>query len=247
MKELILLISKASYLPMSYSKDDEQLLWPRALRLLPLWGLIAGLILVGSFYLLRVFGMAVAASSLLIVDVLFASGVYLKDIINFADGIDPHTDNSGATSAISETKVKVGYPGIIAAIAFLLIKYGVYCLFIKYYQLGIYLSAIPAAAIFSRWIYVWLVYDFATWGTNQLHQSFRREDFLVASLLALTIVIFLTNTILWPTLLISLFAVYFWALIRKKQGGMYPACYGALLAWSEALFSIIYIFLWLII
>lgn len=244
MKELMLLIAKASYMPMRYSKDDEQLLWPRALRLLPLWGLLSGFILMGSVNLLRVLGLAAAASSLLVLDILFDSGVYLKDIINFADGINPRMDKHGKAAALSETKVKIGYPGIIAAIVFLLMKYLIYCLFINYYYAGILIAAIPAATVFSRWVYCWLVYDFATWGENKLHQSFRREDFRFASLLALTIVFFLTNSILWSALLVSLFAVYYWAMIRKKQGGMYQACYGAMLAWSEVIFLMIFIFLW---
>ncbi|GEM_PF-3320548 len=243
MKELMLLIAKASYFPTRYSKDDEQLLWPRALRLLPIWGLLAGVIMMGSVNILHVLGLAAAASCLLAIDVLFGCGIYLKDIINFADGIAPRMDKpQSTTTTLSETKVRIGYPGMIAAMAFLLLKYGVYYQFIKYNEIGIIASSLPAAFVFSRWVYVWLVYDFATWGTNFLHQSFRREDFRFASIITMVIMFIMASSFLWPTLIISLIAVYCWAMIRKKQGGMYQACYGAISAWSEVLFLVVFIF-----
>lgn len=241
-----LLLRHYSYLPIPQRWQEQPAQLPRALCLLPFYGLIAGLLCWGVTRFTWVLGSCWAAAALLGLTILLNGGVWLRDVLLIASGrpTEPQTEAgndlsrerffSGAQN--SDTRYGVqrhAAAALLVGVVYLLLQYGCFLALARYSRLP---TLYVAAAVFSRWVYLWGAYDFAALAPAFLHQGVSRQSFAMVSGFSLLVLAFCASSTpaLWPALLIAaLAALLLYHSRRRALGALDEAAYGAAAAWSE--------------
>lgn len=247
MKQLILLLRHYSFLPLPQKRPLSVAELPAALWLLPLWGLLAGLLSYGVAWLLWVVDFYWGAALLLGVNVLLNGGVWLRDIMLLAEGRRPLTVTEQVKPAYADqpphiTPVIFGSRALLAGGLYLSLHY--LCL-LALLRMPLQPYALVAVAVCCRFIYVWGVYDFAARYPAFLHQGMEKRGFARASLTALLAigVCAAMDSGLWLPLLAALLLAWLFFRMRVKYlGALDEPTYGGAAATTEILFYLIYVF-----
>jgi len=236
-----LLVSKYTYFPIPQRWQAEPARLPQALALLPLTGLVAGLL---NMALVR-YGWALPyrwlAALMLFGGLVTSGGWWLRDLLSVASGLKPppmppHLAALTAEQAPpSPPPLRLNKGALLTGCLYLLLQYGCFFLLLR---LQAPLTVYVAAAVTARFVYLWGVYDFAAQEPAFLHRGFSRRDFQRSALTSLL----LTAACAWPAPLLLpalipplLAATLFYRGRLKSVGTLDEAAYGAAAAWSELL------------
>ena len=244
MKDILLLISRFTYLPLPEKSRRGENRLPKALRFLPLLGLFCG---VGMYCAARLFVVlpdVAAAAALTALNLFFGGGLMLQDMMTVADGMTapPKPPANMAVEYISpdvnmreENKLRYGKASVVWGAVWLCALYLIYlCL---YRMLVFTFMPLVLAAVFSRWAMGWLVFGFMAIPPAWLHLGFSKWDFLLSTGLALLFLLPFSSLALFMSLLTSLLGIYLFAMQRQHiSAGLDESCYGAGVAWGEILF-----------
>lgn len=245
-----LMLVHYSYLPIPRRWQAELRELPRALWLLPFWGLLAGALSLLCARFCWLISWRWTAALLLGLQVFFTGGVWLRDLLLVADGRRPPLAQQGAELKSASAKPPLppqpqfylhGWAAVIVGCFYLLLYYG--CLYLVLQQ-RLSLFALPALAVASRWVYLWGVYDFAALAPGFLKRGSTRAGFLAASALSLALYALCAffAPALWPALVVSLLAALLLYRSRLRGlGALDEACYGAAAAWAEVVLLLAYV------
>ncbi|MCR4963559.1 MAG: adenosylcobinamide-GDP ribazoletransferase [Firmicutes bacterium] len=244
MKLFLLLLARYTYLivPGKYRRDQNLL--PKALRFLPLLGLLCGLCLLGVARLLLAIPLPIAAAALTAANLLLGGGLFLQDLMALVDGgrrgVFPETGETPLLptdwqerrekAAFRFSKMAAGWGAV-----WLCVLYIAYLLLLRWRMIGA--APLIAAPVFSRWLLAWLVYGFPAAEPAWLHKGFSKRSFWICSGLSLLILLPLSGLTMLMSLVTALLGVYIFAGQRHfSAGGLDEACYGAGVACGELLF-----------
>ena len=238
-----LLISKYSYLPIPRRWQAAQAELPRALALLPLWGLITGLISAVTVCRGLNADSRWLAALLVFLTILSSGAIWLRDIFSVASGLKPPVPpNLAAVADVAmpsalrrENPLPLNRGALITCCLYLLMQYGCFFMLLR---LNIHICVYVMAAVSSRFIYLWGVYDFAALPPAFLHSGISRRDFGRAALFCLIIVA--VCACISPSFSLSpvpalLAATLFYRRRLNSLGALDEAAYGAAAGWSEIL------------
>jgi|GEM_PF-6256772 len=251
-KEFLLLLHELTYLPLPqrFLADRDRL--PRALRFLPLLGLLAGTVVFWTARLAMVMPQSGAAALLVGMNLLAGGAFLLRDLITVADGLTPwrgqvadleqafpDPDRPLASNEeeirAKERRFNAGKAGMAWGLIWLL---GLYLI---YYNLcrgtAADLFALIAAPVTARWLMSWLIYYFPAFVPGELHRGFTKRDFVLSSCLALCALLPFSRITLYLAVLTAFLGIYLFASARQRSvGALDENCYGAAAAWGETLF-----------
>lgn len=250
MKKFFLLLDRFTYLhiPKKLQAPREDL--PRALRYLPLLGLLCGLLLYLSTHLLAIMPASGAAAILLGVNLLLCGGKLLRPLMTAASGL---TDEPLSAAGETGKKGFAGNPdnekeliakarrfrtsrsGLIWGGIWLLSLYFIYLVYLMSSSVSRF--ALIAAPVVCFWLMDWLVYYFHALPPARLHLNFSRRDFIIASLLAMLSILIFSSFPLYLSTLISFLGIYLFATYRVRTlGGLDEVSYSSACAWAQILF-----------
>ena len=241
MKLWWLLLQSYTYLPIPRRWQARPVELPRALYLLPLYGLLAGLICWAAARFVWMMAFTWTAALLLGISILLNGGVWLRDVMLLAAGRPPimPPDNIRAALPINipsqRPPAAFGHAALAVGCAYLLLQYLCFLLLLR---AGFSAAESAVAAVLSRWIYLWGAYDFAALAPAFLHQGVSKTAFgraSVASLLTVSVCVAATPALLPALLPPALAALLFYRLRMGSLGALDEAAYGAAAAWSEIL------------
>ncbi|MGI5892514.1 MAG: adenosylcobinamide-GDP ribazoletransferase [Bacillota bacterium] len=239
-KDFLLLISFMSRIPVKSHPEPQAEDWARALRFLPLWGLILGILIAATAHVVAIINAPVAAACSVAAAAFLTGGLHLDGLMDTADGLAAGTDRERAFRFMSDARV--GAMGIISLVIVLILKYALYLLLIERWQIW---WAIPAAVVFSRFAVTLVVYAFPNakkFGlAASFHQHFHKKYFIVACLILLIIFLVFSN---WFFILAAVFGACVVFTIAHswtgRLGGLTGDMYGAIAEWSEIFFLLLY-------
>ncbi len=244
MKQLLLLFSRYTYIPIpaKYRQGESGL--PEALRYLPLLGLFCGGLLFAAARLFLLLPAGAAAAALLAVNILLGGGIFLQELMTVADGIAKPTPPANMELELlsaefaelpQESSFRYGKPAVVWGAAWLCAEYIAYLLLFRRQMISI--VPLLCGTVFSRWIMAWLVFGFPAAQPAWLHSGFSKRGFLFCCGLALLILLPMSSVTLFMSLLTGLLGIYIFAEQRRSLiGGLDEACYGACVAWGDLLF-----------
>ena len=239
-----LLVSKYSYLPIPIRWQAAPAELPQALVLMPLWGFMAGLINAAAARYGWALGSRWLAALLVFLTILSSGAIWLRDVLSLASGLKPppcppKTAEAAAVLPLPPQSPHKTVPfnrgALISGCLYLLLQY---ICFLFLLRLKAHYTVYVLAAVLSRFVYIWGVYDFAALLPAFLHRGFSRRNFRRAALSSFVIV----SGCCWATpalllaLLPSLLAVTLF--YRRRLRALFAldeAAYGAAAAWSEIL------------
>lgn len=241
---LWLLVSKYSYLPVPKRWQALAAELPQALVLLPLWGLTAGLFNAAAAHW-RLSADSRWLAVLLVFLSIFSSGaLWLRDILSVASGLKPpplplnlavNTDTPIPPTIAADKPLSLNRAALLTGCMYLLLQYG--C-FLGLLHFKFHVSVYILAAVNSRFIYLWGIYDFAALQPAYLHRSFVRREFIRSAwasfIIAAACVAMMPSYL--PALLPALLsATLFYRRRISALGALDEAAYGAAAGWSEIL------------
>lgn len=251
LRDIFLLLSRLTYLPLPKKwRSDEQRL-PQAMRFLPLLGLVSGGAVYGCMQLFVVMPLTGAAAVLIGVELLTGGAFLLRDVMRTADGRggsicdaaqdmlsdQPIIDNETELS-VKQRRFDVGRAGLVWGLVRTLALYALYLYLLRRPDCG--QAAVIGAAVSGRLLMCWLIYHFPAFPPALLHRGLSGRGFGLACLLAL---IFLCPLFpgfglsLLAGFLVALMGVYLFASYRIRfRIALDDPCYGAAAAWAELLF-----------
>lgn len=242
MKLWWLLVSKYSYLPLPQRWQAAPAELPRALVWLPLWGLAAGLLNAAAARWVWTLNSRWLAALLVFLTVFGNGALWLRDILSVCSGLKPPPlppdllSAAGLPAPPPPKPLPLNRGALLSGCLYLLLQYG--C-FLALLSLQAHFSVYVLAAVGSRFIYLWGVYDFAALQPAFLHRTFPRRDFRRAALISLMT----AAACAWaaPALLPALVAALLAAVLFYRRrvnalGALDEAAYGAAAGWSEILF-----------
>lgn len=252
LKDFFLLLHELTYLPLPQRFLADRSRLPKAMRFLPLLGLLAGAVIFWTARLAVVMPRSGAAALLVGVNLLVGGAFLLRDLIRVADGLTPWQgqaleqerafpdpdqplDSNEAEIRAKERRFNAGKAGMVWGLVWLLGLFLVYYSLIQEPERKQY--ALIAAPLTARWLASWLIYAFPAFVPGELHRGFSRRDFIVSSCLALAALLPLSRPVLYLAVLISFLGIYLFAHARQRSvGALDEICYGAAAAWGEMLF-----------
>ncbi len=249
MKQFFLLLNKFTYIyvPKKWQAGEESL--PKAVRFLPLLGLLVGALLYLASRLLDIMPNIGAAAALLGLNLFFGGAILLRSLITVADGlaVNPLYPPQKAAEEIKlnplnekELKEKswrfnAGRAGLVWGLVWLLALYFLYLWY--FYDANISNFVFFTAPVLCRWLMCWLIYYFYAVPPAWLHRNFSRKDFIVATIITMAILVPFSRPALYLSILISVLGILIFATYRQRNaGGLDDPCYGAACAWAEILF-----------
>ncbi len=235
-KEFCLLLSFISRVPVNVSWDSTEADWGRSFRLLPLWGLIIGLLVASVGALLAAVSPLVGAIAGVGVGILLTGGLHLDGLMDVADGFGSSREREKMLEIMKDSRV--GSMGVTAAIFVLLARFALY------YQLLLdwrVFWVLPAAMVFSRWLMSFAVFNFPaarpTGLGATLHNHFQKPHFWCScGIAAVLLILFQEGQALIAAVLALVVCYYLCRKWSRKLGGLTGDCYGALAEWSEVIF-----------
>ncbi|MDO4581111.1 MAG: adenosylcobinamide-GDP ribazoletransferase [Bacillota bacterium] len=245
MKEFFLLLSKMTFMPVPrrIKAADDSL--PRALRLLPLLGLLCGALLYLAARLFVVMPASGAAAMLVAINVMLGGGVMLRDLVTVADGLTAKRLPPNMAVDYGEyyerpNYRRLGRAGKFWGVGWLLFMFFIYYCFYRFFYAQ-FILLIPAQ-VFSRWIMCWLVYSYPAVFPGWLHREFSKNSFIFSTGLALAIIVPFSSLTLYSALLAVAAGIYLFAVRRlNAAGALDDGCYGAAVAWGEILFLAVWL------
>lgn len=251
-KDLLLLLHDLTYLPLPRRARAGWERRPKAMRYLPLLGLLAGAIMFWTARLAVVMPQSGAAALLVGMNLLVGGAFLLRDLITVADGLTPwrgqrpeqeraFPDSDQPLSSneqemqAKERRFNAGKAGMVWGLVWLL------GLFLAYYSLCRAAAprslALLAAPVTARWLMSWLIFYFPAFPPATLHSGFSRRDFVISSCLALLALLPMSRLALYVSVLVAFLGIYLFASARQRSvGALDENCYGAAAAWGELLF-----------
>jgi len=184
------------------------------------------------------------AALLVFLTVSSSGAIWLRDVLSVASGLKPPpvSPNLLATEKLSplpplplNKPLPLNQGALLTACLYLLLQY--FC-FLELLRLGVRAFIFVLAAVISRFIYLWGVYDFAALQPAFLHRGFSRRDFGRATLLSFVTVAVCAwaAPLLLPALLPALLcATLFYRRRLNALAALDEAAYGAAAGWSEIL------------
>lgn len=246
MKQFFLLIRKFTYIyiPKKLQADKDKL--PKALRFLPLLGLLLGAIIYIASRWLSIMPPLGAAAALLGLNIVFGGAHNMRDLITVADGMsvapqytpqDDKPDNPQNKKELEEKswRFNAGKAGLTWGLVWLL---AIYFLYLWYFSSNSISNIVfLLAPVVCRFLVSWVVFYFYAAPPAWLHRNFSRKDFIVSAILALVCIIPFSRPVLLVAILFAFLGVFIFCSFRQRNiGGLDDACYGAVCAWAEVLF-----------
>lgn len=209
----------------------------RSLRLLPLLGLIMGLIVAAVAHYTSLWSYPVAAALALATDFLITKGIHIRGMMNALSGLNTPKEHINQDR---EANISGKSTAFIWALLLLLFKSVIYLMVI---QSSLVFGIIPAAFVFSRWLCSFIVYAFpaASYGGAALifKKNFSGQDFLFASVSALFFLAIYKTWYFWIAAAISAVLIYYFCRYSfKRTGGQNFDSYGAVVEWGAVFFSL---------
>ena len=209
----------------------------RSLRLIPLVGLLLGLIVAVTAYYTSFIGYSIAAAISLAMEAFLTRCIHIQGMMNSLSGLHIPKDTVGKEN--NDTKAV----SMIWAIILLIFKYTLYLILI---QRGNIFWAIPLAFVFSRWLLAFCVYSFPVASYSGLSyiwkKNFNRNDFLTASLIIIILFLLFKDIYFWYAALLSVAVIFFFCrTMAKKTGGLSGDSYSAVIEWGEVFFILSYL------
>ena len=249
--DIALLLSTLTYLPLprKWRSNSDRL--PRAMRYLPLLGLLSGAIIYGCMQLFVVMPLTGAAAVLVGVELLTGGAFLLRDLMRTADGQggnicdeaqdmlsdEPILDNETELK-VKQRRFNVGRAGLVWGLVRTVALYLLYLYLLRRPECG-QVAAI-AAPVAARLLMCWLIFHFPAFPPAWLHRGMSGRSFGLACLLALLVFCPLIPRYaarLCVGLLVALMGVSLFASYRVRYHyALDDACYGAACAWGEILF-----------
>ncbi|MGI6361953.1 MAG: adenosylcobinamide-GDP ribazoletransferase [Bacillota bacterium] len=241
-KDFLFLISFMSRIPIKTDWGIKEEDWSRCLRLLPLWGLLLGVLVAGVAAVISGINAPVAAACAVAASAFLTGGLHLDGVMDTADGLASGNDREKAFRFMSDAHI--GAMGIISLLILLMLKYVLYLFLIVNVQVW---WVLPAGVVFSRFMLVFVVYAFPNAKKTGLaatfHKYFEKKYFIVALFLTVIILLFFGN---WLAILAAVFAAIFAYFVAHswcgRWGGLTGDAYGSLTEWSEIIFLLLYLF-----
>ena len=251
LRDIALLLSRLTYLPLSKRWRADASRLPRAMRFLPLLGLLNGGVLLGCMRLFVVMPLSGAAAVLLGVELLTGGAFLLRDLMRTADGRggsltdaaadmlfdEPIPDNE-TELRVKQRRFDVGRAGLVWGLVRTVALYLIYLYLLRRPDCG--QQAVIASSVSARLLMCWLIYQFPAFPPAVLHRGLSGRGFGLACLLAL-----LALCPVFPGhgpsvvagFLAALMGVYLFASYRVRfHLALDEPCYGAACAWADVLF-----------
>ena len=251
LRDLALLLSRLTYLPLPKKWRSEPERLPRALRFLPLLGLFSGSVLYGCMGLFAVMPRTGAAAVLVGVELLTGGALLLRDVMRTADGRGggicdaasdmlsdvPILDNETELS-VKQRRFDVGRAGLVWGLVRCVALYFIYLFLLRHPVYG--RQAVIASAVSARLLMDWLIYQFPAFPPARLKRGLSGRGFGLACLLALVCLMPLFpgwGPSLLAGFLAALMGAYLFASYRVRfHKALDETCYGAVCAWADILF-----------
>jgi len=199
----------------------------RSTGLFPLVGIIIGLILAGSYWLLRfILPLNVVGGLMLVGAAVLSGGLHLDGFIDTFDGIGVHRSARARRDAMRDTHA--GAFGVVAVILLLLVKY----LSLSNVPQGWMLPVLILMPTLSRWAMVYAIFAHPYARRSGLGTAFKKgvdwRKFLIATAIALAIVIPLFGVAGLVIMLgVWLTTLAMTSYLKGKFGGLTGDTYGA--------------------
>ena len=206
----------------NYQAEDFQ----KSIYFFPLIGLIIGLILWGSYYLLDlVFPTMISAALLLLIYVLLTGGLHLDGLIDTVDGVYGGMTKERRLEIMKDTNP--GAFGVLGAVLVLVIKYSIFAQM----EQGMLLFLI-AAPILGRQAMVWMQVLYSCARQEGLGKMFSAHNnlpvFGVTTGLTLVILVAFTQLLgLYAFLIAAVFCFLLASQLSRLLGGLTGDTYGA--------------------
>lgn len=241
-KDFLLLLSFMSRIPIKSKLAPTSEDWARALRFLPLWGLVLGIAVAAVAAVTSIISPAIAAACAVGTAAFLTGGLHLDGVMDVSDGLAAGPDREQAFRFMSDAHV--GGRGLISLVILLILKFALYLMLINNWQIW---WTIPAALVCSRFIMAFLIYAFPNakkFGlAADFHRCFDKRHFWVAAIIMLILFGLFAN---WYFILAAFFALLLsWGIANNwgnRFGGLTGDMYGALAEWSEIIFLLLFFF-----
>ena len=249
-KDFLLLIHELTYLPLPRRIYALKERLPRAMRYLPVLGLICGAAVFFSARLAIVMPYSGAAALLVGINLLAGGAQLLRDLMFVASGLMPwqgqatdkrpffnmeRINSNEEEIARKERQYNTTKAGMTWGLVWLLSLFMLYYSFFRDTTLDSH--AFLAASVISRWLMSWLIFYFPAISPGTLHRGLTRRDFIISSILTLLIICLMSRVALYMAFLTAFLGIYLFATARQRSvGALDESCYGAACAWGEVLF-----------
>lgn len=255
-KEFLLLVSVMTKVPVTSNYWATERDLGRSMRLLPLLGLLMGVLLAGTANFISCLSVPVAAAAVIGFYAVLTGGMHFNGLLRTIENLKIRFVPDQCPNSMT------GKTNDYIVLALLLVfKYGLYLTLINRW---LFWTAIPAAFVFSRFMMSWLIYYFPAIAdkkthTNDsfhqnktdvpdsgksLHSYFQTSYFLFSAILMAICLLLLGNLTVYlaaiPAFFLIHFLVAYWS---YRLGGLDEDAYGAAVEWSEVLFLLFYL-LW---
>ena len=228
MRYFLIAVTFLTRLPVTFGgKDNYQAEdFQKSIYFFPLIGLIIGLILWGSYYLLDlVFPKMISAALLLLIYVLLTGGLHLDGLIDTVDGVYGGMTKERRLEIMKDTNP--GAFGVLGAVLVLVIKYSIFAQM----EQGMLLFLI-AAPVLGRQAIVWMqvLYPCARQeGLGKMFSAYNNlPAFGVTTGLTLVILVAFTQLLaLYVFLIAAAFCFLLASQLSRLLGGLTGDTYGA--------------------
>lgn len=249
MKKFFLLLDQLTYIPVPKKLTAPLDQFPKALRYLPLLGLLIGAVLYFTARLVTVMPASGGAAVLLGMHLLCGGARLLRDLMTVASGIsvdplysDENTKPLPPTNPDNEKELtakawrfNTSRAGLVWGGIWIAALYFLYLVFLTSDKLSEFVFI--CCPVISYWLMSWLIYYFYAVPPAWLHRNFRRRDFVVSSVLALVSICFFSSPALYIAVMTAFLGIYIFGTYRQRTaGGLDDVCYGAACAWAHVLF-----------
>ncbi len=248
LKLWFLLLSYFSLMPMPRRWRADYADLPKALYLLPIWGLGAGLIAVLVANISRLAYFRWSAALFVALFLLFNGGIWLRDLLIIANGKKGSNLPTNQPKPADKQFLPQGqtYSRGAYAVVFIYILLQ-YLAFWQVFAFRLPWQIWPSCLIISRWIYIWGAYDFALSRHNIWYRALSRRSFYLISLICLALIAYFSYgnlAIIMALLSTLLMAKLFYTIRIRTLSHIDEAAQGAAAAWAEIIFIWSLILFW---